>query len=120
MNLNIKNEKLYLKVVKDQTGKNTVLKSLQVSGGKNLDGSFKPSGYISVRLVLDAKENFVNAIKSTNCTIETYPKSIDIERANGFLCFEKWDKGERFVAVLTEAVFTTEQEKEEVANALPM
>ena len=119
MNLNIKNEKLYLKVVKDQTGKNTVLKSLQVSGGKNLDGTFKPSGYISVRLVKKAEEEFKKSILATGCTVETYPKAIDIEQANGFLCFEKWDKGERFVAVLTEAVFTTAQEKEKVEN-IPM
>lgn len=120
MNLLIKNEKMYLKVVKDQTGKNTVLKSLQVSGGKNLDGTFKPSGFLSVRLVKEAEEAFKKAILSTGCTLETYPKLIDIEAAEGFLTFEKWDKGERFVAVLNKAVFTTAKEKEEVANALPL
>lgn len=121
MNLTIQNEKLFLKVVNDSTNKKIVLKSLQISGGKNLDGTFKPSGYISVRLVKEAQENFANAVRSTNCTIETYPKEIRIENASGFLAYEKWDKGERFVAVLQTATFKFDEPKpQENVAEMPM
>lgn len=120
MNLQIENEKLYLKVVKDNTGKYVVLKSLMISGGKNLDKTFKPSGYISVRLVKEAQEHFKKSIEALGCTIETYPKEIKIEKATGFLTYEKWDKGERFVAVVNEAVFTTTKDEKDIAQALPL
>lgn len=118
MNLEIKKEKMYLKVV---NGK--VLKSIQVSGGKNLDGTYKPSGFLSVRLVKEAEDAFKKTIQSLNVkTVKKYPKTVLVELAKGFLAYEKWDKGDRLVAVITEAGFTSdkeEKEEKEISGNLP-
>ena len=115
MNLEIKKEKMYLKVV---NGK--VLKSIQVSGGKNLDGTYKPSGFLSVRLVKDAEDAFKKCITDLGIkSANDYPKTVLVELAKGFLAYEKWDKGDRLVAVITEAGFTSDKEEKEISGNLP-
>lgn len=114
MNVELEKTILYLNAV---NGK--VLKSVIINGGKNLDGTYKPSGFLSVRLVKQAEEEFKKAILSLNLkSVRDYPNFIEIDKAKGFLTYEEWDKGKKFTAVINEVVFTTNSDKE-VVEKLP-
>lgn len=82
MNLTFNNQKIYLNKVGEK-----VLLSAQISGGKNLDGTYKPSGYLKVRVVgdaLSAISTYINATKQGKL-----PKYV-VANGDGFVAYEEW------------------------------
>ena len=112
MNLTIKQEKLWLKKI-EVNGEDRILTSIQINGGKNLDGTFKPSGFFKIRLSKEMDELVFEYLK----TLGKMPKYLIFD-GSGFLTYEEYDgkdgKHKDFVGVVTKAeILGSEAQAEE-------
>lgn len=121
MNLISKQERLYLNRIKNSDGSDRILTSVQINGGKNLDGTFKPSGFLKARLTKEQEANLFEYLK----TLTAMPKWLLIS-GEGFLSYEEWKDSNSvvhkdFVAVIQKAeILGSEATAEENAkNKLP-
>ena len=118
MNLIINKEKIYV-----NQGNEKILLSLQVNGGKNLDGTYKPSGFLKVRPVKEAAGKLIDILGVLQEKYGKLPKYI-VVYAEGFLTYEEYDakdgKHKNFVAVIDVVNILGDSEQAEENQKKPL